>query len=171
MNIEKTMFYRGSSHKRISINEVIKIISDYIKSDPTASYELTIGTDSQSFKDISKIVEVIALCRKGNGGIFFYNTDRVQKFKYLRDKIYEETSRSIELADYLFKECEDSFKDNGVDFNEIDINFEIHCDVGHKGKTNELIQEITGWVIACGYTPVTKPDSYAASAVADKFSK
>lgn len=55
--------------------------------------------------------------------------------------------------------------------NDMDVHFLIHCDVGYNGSTKMLIQEIVGWVQSMGYECSIKPASYAASAVADKYSK
>jgi predicted RNase H-related nuclease YkuK (DUF458 family) len=41
-------------------------------------------------------------------------------------------------------------------------------DVGRNGRTRELIDEVVGMIMASGFPVKTKPDSYAASCVADK---
>lgn len=46
---------------------------------------------------------------------------------------------------------------------------EIHIDVGNVGKTREMIREVVGMVVGSGFTAKTKPDSWAASSVADKY--
>jgi predicted RNase H-related nuclease YkuK (DUF458 family) len=51
------------------------------------------------------------------------------------------------------------------------IHFHIHLDIGKNGPTKELIQELSGWMIALGYDFEIKPDSYAASHIADRYSK
>lgn len=49
--------------------------------------------------------------------------------------------------------------------------YAIHVDAGKNGPTMQLIPELVGWVRACGYEAVTKPQSYAASTLADTRSK
>ena len=68
----------------------------------------------------------------------------------------------------LTKIMEESYKDLYDN-----IFFSIHVDAGRsdKGKTKELIPELVGWIKACGYDCEVKPDSYAASSIADKISK
>ncbi|MBQ1294282.1 MAG: hypothetical protein IIY21_09600, partial [Clostridiales bacterium] len=51
------------------------------------------------------------------------------------------------------------------------VSFQIHCDIGRSGKTNVLIKEVVSWVTSQGYVCLIKPDSYAASGIADKYSK
>ena len=171
MSIYEKTFTRPNG-KKINGTQVIAIVSKYIMSEPDASYELTIGTDSQSFADCTKIVEVIALHRTGRGGIYFYNIERIPKVQSLRQKIYEETTRSLNIADGLLVDVEVILEENGINIDEdIDIKFQIHCDIGNNGKTNELIKEITGWVTSYGYECLIKPDSWTANSIADKYSK
>lgn len=150
--------------------EMIKVITDYILQDPKAMYEFTVGTDSQNF-DRTKIVEVIAVHRLGRGGIFFYYIDYINRIDVLKVKIIEETQRSLANAEGLVDELELSLMDHNIDINDLDIRFQIHCDIGTEGKTKLLIKEITNWVEALGYTCCIKPDSYTASGIANKYSK
>ena len=80
----------------------------------------------------------------------------------LRQKIHTETLRSIEVAQIVVPKL--NAKLNGKENWEI----EIHIDVGRSGDTREMIKEVVGMVIGNGYTAKTKPESYGASAVADK---
>ena len=51
------------------------------------------------------------------------------------------------------------------------FDFEVHIDVGENGATREMIQELVGVVRANNFEAKTKPDSYAASKVADRHTK
>lgn len=117
------------------------------------------------------MVEVIAVHRIGHGGIFFYRTEYIRKIKSLKEKIVEETSRSLENAEGLIDEVGLRLLEDDIDIDELNIHFQIHCDIGHYGKTSALIKEIVSWVHSCGYEAVIKPDSYAASGIANKISK
>ncbi|KKR03433.1 MAG: hypothetical protein UT31_C0021G0001, partial [Parcubacteria group bacterium GW2011_GWF2_39_13b] len=46
---------------------------------------------------------------------------------------------------------------------------EIHVDIGQTGPTRDMIKEIVGMVNGFGFSARTKPESYAASKVADKY--
>ena len=61
--------------------------------------------------------------------------------------------------------------EDDIDIEKLNLNFHIHCDIGHNGKTRELIKEITNWVESYGYDCLIKPESYTASGIANKFSK
>ena len=163
------IFTRGNGQK-VNYNQMIKIIADYIKKDLKAEYDITIGTDSQSHS-LSKVVEVIAVHKVSDGGIFFYHSEYRERFRALKEKIVEETSRSLENANGFLDNIELLLLDEDVDIEKLNLNFHIHCDIGHNGKTRELIKEITNWVESLGYDCLIKPESYTASGIANKFSK
>ena len=52
---------------------------------------------------------------------------------------------------------------------ELKFDFEVHVDVGSKGETKEMLQEIIGMVRGSGFEVRTKPESYGASKVADRY--
>lgn len=169
MNKRDLIFTRGNK-QRINYDQMIDIIAEFVLREPNADYEFTVGTDSQN-SNHTKMVEVIAVHRVGNGGIFFYNIEHLQRISNLKQKITTETGRSLELADGLVKDLEFVLMKHDVDINELNIRFMIHCDIGHNGKTKALIREITTWVTACGYDCAIKPESYCASGIANKLSK
>jgi predicted RNase H-related nuclease YkuK (DUF458 family) len=51
------------------------------------------------------------------------------------------------------------------------VTFEFHIDVGTKGKTKTLINEMVGMVRGSMFVPKIKPDSYCASSFADRYTK
>lgn len=162
--------FRSASGQAMTMDEIIDKIARFILKDPDASYEFTVGTDSQNHGQ-TKMVEVIAVHRKGNGGIYFYNIEYVRRISNLKQKINEETSRSLNIANGLIERLELRLYEDDVDISDLDVSFQIHCDIGRCGKTSMLIQEITGWVTSCGYVCLIKPDSYTASGIANKHSK
>ena len=163
------MFYSASG-KAMTMNDIANRIIQYIMEDISASYEIMVGTDSQTHKE-TKMVEIIAVHRKGLGGIFFHNTDYVPRIHNLKQKINEETSRSLTVANELLDSIEFPLLGEGYLIDDIDVSFQIHCDIGKYGKTNELIREIVSWVTSQGYVCMIKPDSYVASGIADRYSK
>ncbi|RYD04208.1 hypothetical protein N752_15295 [Desulforamulus aquiferis] len=52
-----------------------------------------------------------------------------------------------------------------------ELNVEIHIDVGRQGETKDLIREVVGMVTGSGFQAKIKPDSFAASSVADRYTK
>ena len=149
--------FKTAQGQATSVPDIAKRIFEIIMSDKTGSYEITVGTDSQNF-DRTKMVEVIAIHKKGRGGTYFYNIEFIHLITNLKQKINEETSRKL-------------FVEKDMLLDDLDVSFQIHCDIGRSGKTGVLIKEVISWVTSQGYVCLIKPDSYAASGIADKYSK
>ena len=162
--------FKTAQGRKITIPEIARKVFDIIMNDPDAAYEITVGTDSQNFGR-TKMVEVVAVHKKGRGGTYFYNIEYVPRITNLRQKINEETSRSLAVANALLEPLEEIFLEHDKLIEDFDISFQIHCDIGTCGKTNVLIREIVSWVTSQGYICLIKPDSYAASGIANKYSK
>lgn len=166
--------FKTGDGKTVSYAEMVERIADYIKQFPDEEYEITVGADSQNHSQ-TRMIEVIACRRIGRGGIFFYHSEMINKITDLRQKIYEETSRSLENAHGLLDSILMSIleKDEDFDLERLKIHFVVHCDIGatKESATRVLVKEITGWVEAEGFECVIKPDSYTACGIANKFSK
>lgn len=172
---EEKIFTRGNAERtKVTFNEAIKVIADYIRTNPNAEYDITVGTDSQTHK-YCRMVEVICICRVGDGGIFFYRREDIPKIKVLKEKIIEETNRSIENATGFIDKLQEELLEDNIDLDEMFLEerlaFAVHADIGKRGKTKELIKEICSWIEASGFEARIKPDSYAASGVANMLSK
>jgi predicted RNase H-related nuclease YkuK (DUF458 family) len=137
-----------------------KILS-FLAQDPESTYQLVIGTDSQP-KNGSGIdfVTAIVVHRIGKGGIYFWRHTVNKKIMVLRQRMYEETAMSLEMAETVLS----LLHRDGI--TKYDV--EIHVDVGKFGETRTMINEIVGMIRGSGYVVKTKPDSYAASKVADR---
>lgn len=168
-NSPTKLFVRGNGDK-CTYDEMIKHIANYISINKDSEIEVTIGTDSQNH-DKTKMVEVIAVHSVGHGGIYFYFAEYVRKITSLKEKIMEETSRSLMNANGFIDALSYELIEYDIDLDELKFNFSIHCDIGNYGKTNTLIKEIVSYVHSCGYDVKIKPDSYAASGIANKISK
>lgn len=158
------------THGLVNLDEIVTYIIEYVKSEPNAEYEVAIGTDSQNF-DKTKIVLTLVARKMGHGGIFFYKIDYLPLIRNIREKLTKETHMSLELADKFMSLLEQRFDTEGFDYAEYKIHYQVHVDAGYNGKTTELIPELTSWVRACGYDVSIKPESFAASSIANKYSK
>ncbi|MCY6482939.1 ribonuclease H-like YkuK family protein [Clostridium aestuarii] len=152
---------KSITYGEVSFSGMCKLIKNYISKNKTQEYKITVGTDSQNY-DITKVVIVVAIWIVGKGGIFFYDIKKVNKIINIRQKLFYETSLSIEMATKLSSYFN---KDN----KKYDIS--IHVDAGNNGASSSVIPEIVGWVKGCGFNCNTKPDSYAASSIANRYSK
>lgn len=147
-----------------SFDTLVDTIITFINEMP-GSYKLMVGTDSQAFSVSTKYVSVIAIHRIGNGGRYFYKIKKDKKKLSLYDRMFQEVTDSLEIAQQLIK----LLHDKGYQIDQHDLS--IHIDVGKCGKTKELVKSIVGVVVGCGYQAEIKPDSWAASKAADRHSK
>ncbi len=145
---------------RMSFAEVIEDIVAVMEEDPTVRYEIVVGTDSHSSLGEMDFVSAVIIHKVGKGGRYFWRRVRETKIYTLRQKIYKEATLSFELAKAVMEELEVRTP--------LDYNLEIHVDVGQRGPTKELIDEVVGMIVGSGFAVKTKPDAYAASTVADK---
>lgn len=153
-------FYNDTSG-RISFSEVIEEVLNYVSQKPEADYKIFIGSDSLSYHEKANIVSTIVVYRVGNGGRYFWYRFQRDGIHNLREKIHAEVECSIELAQKVLKELQGKIQD-------LPQTLEIHADVGQNGVTKDLIAEVTGWIRAYGLRAKTKPESVAATTVADR---
>jgi len=145
----------------LSIEQMIRIIEEYMQEDPTAPHKIVIGTDSQTNRQATTFVTAVVIHRIGKGARFFFRKQQGKPLFDLRHRIYRETDLSLKLIETLNK--------RGMSELLTKWPLEIHIDIGRQGDTKALITEIKGWVTSVGYTACIKPDSFGASAVADRF--
>ncbi len=137
-------------------------IIGFMEEDPEADYSIIVGTDSHLGNRIC-FVSAVIVHRTGKGARYYYQRQYHRKLSSLRQKIFYETSLSLQLAGLLAGRL----AENG----HADLNVEIHLDVGQQGKTREMIREVVGMVTGSGFDAKIKPDSYGASNVADRHTK
>jgi len=162
--MEKTFF--NPTNGRLTSDEMISRIVEFVDEEPGRFYRLVIGTDSQARKRNGKIevdlVTAVVIHRIGRGARYFWRKERKYKnFLGLREKIYTETLMSLDTASRIVPEIRKFLSPARYDL-------EIHIDVGPIGQTREMIREVVGMVNGNGFVAKTKPDSWGASSVADK---
>jgi predicted RNase H-related nuclease YkuK (DUF458 family) len=158
-------FFISPSKGKMTIQQMVDELVAFMREEPDYFYRLVVGTDSKTGKPDPReqvnFVTAVVIHRKGKGGRYFWQKNKIGKIGSLRDKIYTETLLSIQLAEKLVPDL--TKKLNGERYK-----LEIHIDVGDVGPTREMIKEVVGMVTGNGFTAKTKPDSYGAFAVADK---
>ena len=157
--------FQDADHKPMKLSEIIKYIQTEVYSNNRYQYRISIGTDSMTCRD-TVFVLCIVLYKVGRGGVYFYKKFTHPRIENLRTKLYNETQLSLSTADIIIEDILE--KDESL-YNK--INFSIHLDIGENGPTKDLIRELEGWVTAMGYDYAIKPDSYAASTIANMHSK
>ena len=169
-DIQKTKFFNPTKGF-LSFEKTIKEIFNYLKEKPEEFYDIVVGCDSSSGKNISFPV-VIVILRKGFGGRFFlkkikYSQAFEKRFQNLHERILNEVLVSCEIALGLREALEKEFQKRPEKFN---YQFRyIHADIGGMGKTKDMISEIVGLIKSNGFEAKIKPEAFAASVVADRF--
>ena len=158
--------FNSPTQGRMTPEELIADIADFMKADRQAYYKLVVGSDSQGKKEngerVVDFVTAIIIHRLGKGGRYFWKRERKTKIGSIRDKIYNETLLSLETAQELVPQLKIALA--GI----APYDLEIHIDVGEVGQTREMIKEVVGMVTGSGFVAKTKPESYGAYVVADK---
>lgn len=155
--------FHSSLGLTLTKEQVIHEMTQFMRAAEDHRYKITIGTDSELGADLTAdFVTAIVIHRVGNGGRYFWRrTEPSQKFHTLRDRMLQEVLISLDVA-RGFLESVKQFPSMPL------FDFEIHVDIGENGETKVMIQELVGMVRAHNFEAKTKPESYAASSVADK---
>lgn len=166
--VKKFIFFNPSKGE-LSFQEVVEEILNWIKEDQDKSYELVVGCDSSSGEEPDFPVAIVLL-RKGEGGRFFLKRVRYgdRKFKTWRDRILQEVLISCDVALALKEDLQERIYNENFKPN-LEFKY-IHADVGDNGITKDMIREVIGLIKSNGFEAKIKPESYAASIVADRFS-
>ncbi len=153
----------------IDFSEVLNEIFFYFQERPEKFYEVVLGCDSSSQKEPFFPVAIVIL-RRGEGGRFF-----LKKIKYRHRKFYNHQQRILEevflscqmalvIKDRLNNEIRGKIPNLKLEFKY------IHADVGINGLTRDMIKEVVGLIKGNGFEAKIKPESFAATIVADRYS-
>lgn len=155
--------------------QVVRHMIKRIMKRPSSEWTIAIGTDSQNHGPSTRMCATILLLEKGKGGIYFYSVNSIPRIKVIQQRMLKEAEISISVGHKIIDIMEDLYLSDEVstlyDYN---LNLEIHCDLGTNGKSKDAIKAAIGWITAEFGDKVTtkiKPDSPAASYVADKHTK
>ncbi|MBU1327138.1 ribonuclease H-like YkuK family protein [Patescibacteria group bacterium] len=153
--------FHSPSFGPLTLAEVREKILSFLAKDPERKYRLVVGTDSQPRNGAGvDFVTAIVVHRVGTGGIYFWKRVVNKKVYVLRQRMYEEAMASLTMAEEVLA----LLHQDGV--TKYDV--EIHVDIGQFGETRDMIAEIVGMVRGSGYSVKIKPESYAASSIADR---
>lgn len=152
--------FTSPTYGRLDWGEALAKMVWFMGTDKAASYEVIIGTDSEATNGSADFVTAMIVHKKGRGGIYFWGRQKVEKLYSMRQRIWQEALISLSLAEKMVGD----FADMGL----VELNLEIHVDIGPNGETRAMINEIVGMIRANGFKVATKPASWGASHVADR---
>lgn len=156
------MLFYSPTRGRLNLEQVVDDILSYISEGRDYQYKLIVGSDSQS-REVTCFVTAIILHRVGKGARYYYTREFDRRLTSMRQRIFYETSLSLDMADKLLACLSQRGKD--------DLKVEIHLDVGTHGETKEMVKEIIGMVVGSGFDARIKPDACGATKVADRYTK
>lgn len=157
-----------------NVDDVIEKVFNRVLSNENADWTLAIGTDSQNKSNITKFCSAILLIEKGKGGVYFYSTHEENLYHVVQNRMLREAELSINLGKELIDRIQEKMLSEEIYNRNINLSFEIHCDLGSQGKSRDSISAAIGWISAEFGNEVTtkiKPYSTAASSIADKYTK
>ena len=154
--------FQSPTYGDLELPQIREKILHFLAREPEKKYQIVVGTDSQPHNGsgVDFVTAIVVHCI-GTGGIYFWKRTVNKKHYVLRTRMYEEATMSLEMAETVLA----LLHKDGV--TKYDV--EIHVDIGKFGDTREMIQEIVGMIRGSGYTVKIKPESYAASKVADRY--
>ena len=165
MKVFEGHFYNPTKGN-LSFSETVREITDYLSEKPEKFYDIVVGCDSSSGECPYFPVAIVVL-RVGHGGRFFLKkvSYKNRRFYNLKQRILEEVFISCQMALHLREEIEKKFK--GKNFN---WQFRyIHADIGENGVTKDMIREVVNLIRGNGFEAKIKPESFAASTIADRY--
>lgn len=155
------IYYHSPTYGEVDLYRLKEIVTKYMAQDKGGLYQIIVGTDSQKIKGNGyDFITAFIVHHVGFGGIYFWRREQLKRTISLKERIYQEAIMSLETSENFVA----FFKSNGI----TKYNIQIHVDIGKKGDTRELIQEVTGMIRGSGYEVKIKPDAFGASKVADR---
>ncbi len=161
---EKT--FNNPNSGPLTMTEVAREIKAFLEEAPDRKYELLVGTDSNGDANNAHFVAAIIIYRVGKGARYFWRKTPGEKPYYsLQERIHQEVTISLEVAQEILAQLQEVLSPD----KKINYDFQIHIDVGENGPTQKIIKEVVGMVKGNGFKASIKPESFAASNVADKY--
>lgn len=153
------MTWITGSNKHITFYEILQ----KIKSHHQKNGQVFVGTDSLVLKKHCTFTTCIVLLGADGqkGGKYFYNKERFDETSRFYNRLLREVEKSINIAVKITEVCPN-------------INLEVHLDVSPEEKnekSSQLAKMLIGYTTGSGFKCKVKPESFAASTVADRHTK
>ena len=128
-------------------------VCDYITAMTQESeVEVHVGCDSQNHKRHTVYVTTVVFRFPNNGAHVIYRRERVPKILDMWTKLWGETERSVELANFILEECNLRVHQIDLDFNS-DSQYASH----------KLVSASSGYITSLGFNSKVKPDLLMAA--------
>lgn len=152
--------FKTAQGKKIDEKLLIEEIQSFILAEPKYSYRILVGTDSEYLEKQIDFITVIVIHRVGQGARYFWKRQVVKSRFGLHQRLWQEALFSLSVGQELLKVLADK---------KLDFRFELHLDLGNIGKSSNSVKEIINLIRGYGFEIRIKPESYAASKIADRL--
>mmetsp|Transcript_733 Transcript_733/g.999 ORF Transcript_733/g.999 Transcript_733/m.999 type:complete len:204 (-) Transcript_733:70-681(-) len=156
----RSLCSQGETFKKFTgecVPDITSYVETWVRSNPTG--EIHIGADSKSAGGIVIFAVAVCLYQKHYGGHVLYKKLKVpftgSRKSVISCRLLEECNQALEVAGLLEKAVEKP----------ITVHIDCNPDVAH--KSSSMYEATTGWITSAGYKARGKPDSWAASSVAN----
>ena len=135
--------------------ELSKYVKEYVEKHKNDHIKIHIGCDSQNFGPNTVYATTVVFHINNNGCHFIYKKEKIPKIEDMWTKLWGETTRSVEVANYL--------KEKNIKIDTVDLDF--NSDNSH--KSNKLVSASVGFVESMGFKANVKPSILPAISAAD----
>ena len=151
----------SASGENVSINDIIEDIKATNTSGKFS--EIHIGTDSDPHGNKYANATGIAIRFPGKGCRYYWTRTYLDAYTHssLIIRLNAEVTQTIFIADALRKKLS----------NEFPIVVHIDCNPDPKFGSGKYIKQLKSYAVGMGFEVMVKPDSWAASCIADKHAK
>ncbi len=122
--------------------------------------KVCIGSDSMVYGNEVQFATAIVFVIVGNGGCMYIKKQKEYRKIPLKERMLMEIGQSVEIA-YVLDPI----------LKKMNIPMEIHADINQDPKfpSNASLKEAMGYIQSMGYAFVAKPNAFASSVCADRF--
>jgi hypothetical protein len=138
------------------IPDLIAAVQEILRGDRDV---LHVGSDSQHYGHATHFVTVVAVVDPGQGGRVLYRRISIPRAQSLAHKLFREAELSIDAALALSR----SFA------HDIVVHVDANEDLRH--MSSQYVRSLAGMVLGYGFQVRVKPNSWAATHVADSLVK
>ncbi|WP_163537015.1 ribonuclease H-like YkuK family protein [Gracilibacillus sp. YIM 98692] len=168
--------FKNLNEKNMSFEQVFERIVHFMKQTPNGDFSLMIGTDSQVHKRHTLFITGIVIQNKGKGAWACIREVNVpRKMTNLHERISFETTLSEEIFSMFTQDRKEQLYDIVLPhiYRGASFSIEGHIDIGagQRNKTRIFVQEMVSRIKSMGAEPKIKPDSFVASAYANRYTK
>ena len=135
--------------------ELSNYVLKYLSNSESQNIKIHVGCDSQNIGKSTHYATTVVFHIGNSGCHFVYKKEKLPKIDDMWTKLWGETTRSVEIANYL--------KDNGVNIDSVDLDFNSN----DSHKSNKLVSASVGYVESMGFKANIKPSILPAISAAD----